>query len=94
MVRVPFEAIDVVAIPPTASVFAEKFVVDAFWMLNCVGMESVTAPVAPETAIWFAVPASEVTPVFEMVSWPLANDVPMPAPFAYVVVAIHDGTPL
>ena len=35
-------------------------------MLNCEGMESVTAPVLAEAVIWFAVPVSEVTPLADV----------------------------
>ena len=67
VVNIPVDAMLVVPVPPTASVLALKFVVEAFWMLNCDGIESVTAPVDALAVIWFAVPAIESTPVFVIV---------------------------
>src|SRR3989338_1359489 len=52
----------------------------------------VTAPVAPETPM--PLPATaDVTPALVMVRVLSANAVPIPVPFAYVVEAIHEGTP-
>src|SRR6266403_3907762 len=50
-------------------------------------MESVTAPVAAETAIWFAVPPSERTPVLVTLPFKYAR------PELKVVVATQVGTP-
>jgi hypothetical protein len=49
--RAPLDAIVVVPVPPTASVFALKPVVEAFWMLNWDGIERTTAPVVGEAVI-------------------------------------------
>ena len=45
-------------------------------------------PVAPDTAIWFAVPASEVTPVFVMVTLPVAPETLMPVPATLAVTPV------
>jgi hypothetical protein len=79
----------VVAVPsPTVRyVEADRAEEEALVMERRVGRERVTAPVAPETEIWLAVPAREVTPVL------------VTAPFEYVrpvekvVVACQVGTP-
>jgi hypothetical protein len=61
---------------PVAVKFVEvAFVVDALdaWKvpgkMTCDGSESVSAPVAPEVVIWFAVPASDVTNEVEVAIW-------------------------
>ncbi len=51
VVTVPVAEMVVVPVAPTASVFAEKLVVDAFWILNWLGMESVMSPVEAEAVI-------------------------------------------
>ena len=52
--------------------------VNAFGNATRFGRLSVTAPVAPDAVIWFAVPASEVTPVLVMT--PVAETYEMPVP--------------
>jgi hypothetical protein len=78
----------VVLVFPTAILLsAEKTVDDALVRLTKDGSERVTAPVAPETLIWFAVPASDVTPVLVMV-----RPEPMMAWFAVTEMPVPDAT--
>jgi hypothetical protein len=61
--KAPVALMVVVPVAPKAAVLALRFVVEAFAMLNWLGMESVTAPVAAEAVIWFAVPVMDETPL-------------------------------
>jgi hypothetical protein len=52
------------------------------------GTDNVTAPVAAEAVIWFAVPAIDVTPVLVIVLVPVecVTDIPVPAAVASAMV--------
>ena len=58
------------------------------------GRLRVIAPVAPDTAIWLAVPASEVTPVLVMVTAPVAPLTLMPVPATLEVTPVLVMTPV
>ncbi len=49
------------------------------------GKESVTPPVDADAVIWLAVPVIEVTPVFVIVTAPVAPDTEMPVPATALV---------
>jgi hypothetical protein len=61
VVRAPVEEMEVVPVPPTARVFAEKLVVDA--------LANVAAPVTVKLSLIFT-PLSSVLLLFEIVKYP------------------------
>ena len=68
-VEVTFKVPPIKTLPVSVDVPTTTSVLVAFRLFTdtVLGSVSVTAPVEAETAIWFAVPASEVTPVFAIV---------------------------
>ena len=53
-----------------------------------------TLPVAPDAVIWLAVPARDVTPVFVMVTAPVAPLTLMPVPATLEVTPVLVMTPV